>query len=157
MSVLTQPADMAPLTRAAVAERLKGAKVDVPNTLYKWGMFASLGVTLAVLVLLVGSVFGAGIEVLLDRGLEFLTVGNSSDPAEAGMWQAIFGSALIAVFVVGLAFPLGHRRRGVPRGVLVGELADPPHQHQHPQPGRGAVHRLRPPRPVDLREGHRAG
>jgi phosphate transport system permease protein len=107
MSVLTQPADMAPLTRAAVSERLKGTKVDVPNTLYKWGMFASLGVTLAVLVLLVGSVFGAGIEVLLDRGLEFLTVGNSSDAAEAGMWQAIFGSALIAVFVVGLAFPLG--------------------------------------------------
>ena len=107
MSVLTQPADMAPLTRAAVADRLKGTKVDVPNTLYKWGMFASLGVTLAVLVLLVGSVFGAGIEVLLDRGLEFLTVGNSSDPAEAGMWQAIFGSALIAIFVVGLAFPLG--------------------------------------------------
>ena len=33
-------------------------------------MFASLGVTLAVLVLLVGSVFGAGIEVLVDRGLE---------------------------------------------------------------------------------------
>jgi phosphate transport system permease protein len=107
MSVLTQPADMAPLTRAAVAERLKGTEVDVPNTLYKWGMFASLGVTLAVLVLLVGSVFVAGIEVLLDRGLEFLTVGNSSDPAEAGMWQAIFGSALIAVFVVSLAFPLG--------------------------------------------------
>ena len=107
MSVLTQPADMAPLTRAAVSERLKGTKVDVPNTLYKWGMFASLGVTLAVLVLLVGSVFVAGIEVLVDRGLEFLTVGNSSDPAEAGMWQAIFGSALIAVFVVSLAFPLG--------------------------------------------------
>ena len=107
MSVLTQPADMAPLTRAAVAERLKGTEVDVPNTLYKWGMFASLGVTLAVLVLLVGSVFVAGIEVLVDRGLEFLTVGNSSDPAEAGMWQAIFGSALIAVFVVSLAFPLG--------------------------------------------------
>ena len=107
MSVLTQPADMAPLTRAAVSERLKGTKVDVPNTLYKWGMFASLGVTLAVLVLLVGSVFVAGIEVLVDRGLEFLTLGNSSDPAEAGMWQAIFGSALIAVFVVSLAFPLG--------------------------------------------------
>ena len=32
MSVLTQPADMAPLTRAAVAERLKGTEVDVPNT-----------------------------------------------------------------------------------------------------------------------------
>ena len=89
MSVLTQPADMAPLTRAAVAERLKGTEVDVPNTLYKWGMFASLGVTLAVLVLLVGSVFVAGIEVLLDRGLEFLTVGNSSDPAEAGMCRTL--------------------------------------------------------------------
>jgi phosphate transport system permease protein len=107
MSVLTHPGDMAPLTREAVAERLKGGKLDVPNALYKWGMFGALAVTLGVLVLLVGSVLGAGIDVLAERGLDFLTVGNSSDPAEAGMWQAIFGSACIAIFVVGLAFPLG--------------------------------------------------
>jgi phosphate transport system permease protein len=107
MSLLTHPADMAPLTHEAVAERLKGGKVDLASTLYKWGMFASLAVTLAVLVLLVGSVLGAGIDVLVNRGLEFLTVGNSSDPAEAGMWQAIFGSFCIAVFVAGIAFPLG--------------------------------------------------
>jgi phosphate transport system permease protein len=58
-------------------------------------------------VVLVGSVLGAGIDVLVDRGLDFLTVGTSRDPAEVGMWQAIVGSAMIAVFVVGLAFPLG--------------------------------------------------
>ena len=37
MSVLTQPADMAPLTREAVAERLKGTKVDVANTALQVG------------------------------------------------------------------------------------------------------------------------
>jgi phosphate transport system permease protein len=107
MSLLTHPADMAPLTHEAVAERLKGTKVDVPNAVYKWAMFGALAITLAILVLLIASFFGAGIEVLSNRGMGFLTVGNSSDPAEAGMWQAILGSALIAAFVAAIAFPLG--------------------------------------------------
>lgn len=107
MSVLTQPVDTAPLTRAAVAERLNGSKLDIPNAVYKWAMFAALAATLAILVLLVGTVLSDGLSVLTDRGLEFLTVGNASDPAEAGMWQAIYGSAWIAAFVVGFSFPLG--------------------------------------------------
>ena len=62
------------------------------------------------------------------------------------MWQAIFGSALIALFVVGLAFPLGIAAAVYLEEYAVGELVDPTDQRQHPQPGRGAVHRLRPAR-----------
>lgn len=107
MSVLTQPADMAPMTREAVAERLKGGKVDIGNAVYKWAMFSALLISLAVLVLLIWSVLGDGLEVLTDRGLSFLTNGNSGDSTTAGMWQAIYGSFFIAVFVAVVAFPLG--------------------------------------------------
>ncbi len=107
MSLLTQPADMAPITREAVAERLKGGKLDIGNAIYKWTMLACLLVSLAVLVLLIWSVLGDGLEVLTDRGLDFLTQGNSGDSTTAGMWQAIYGSFFIALFVAVVAFPLG--------------------------------------------------
>lgn len=107
MSLLTQPADMAPITREAVAERLKGGKVDIANEVYKWTMLACLLVSLAILVLLIWSVLGDGLEVLIDRGTSFLTSGNSGDSTTAGMWQAIYGSFFIALFVAVVAFPLG--------------------------------------------------
>jgi phosphate transport system permease protein len=107
MSVLSQPLDAAPLTRDAVARRLKGTKVDVADVAYKWALLGALLVTLGILAVLIWSIVGDGSEVLVDRGLDFLTSGNSSTAETAGMWQAIYGSAWIAVFVVGLAFPLG--------------------------------------------------
>ena len=107
MSALTQPADMAPMTREAVAERLEGGRMDIANAVYKWTMLAALLVSLAVLVMLIWSVLGDGLEVLTDRGLHFLTNGNSGDSSTAGMWQAIYGSFFIALFVALVAFPLG--------------------------------------------------
>ncbi len=107
MSVFTQPIDTAPLTRVAVAERLKGGKVDIGNAVFKWTMLSALLVSLAILLLLIFSVLGDGLEVLTDRGLDFITRGNSGDSATAGMWQAIYGSFFIALFVAVVAFPLG--------------------------------------------------
>ena len=155
MSLLTQPADMAPITREAVAERLKGGKVDVANLVYKWTMLACLLVSLAVLVLLIWSVLGDGLEVLTDRGLDFLTYGNSGDSTTAGMWQAIYGSFFIALFVAVVAFPLGIAAAVYIEEYAVGHLVHQPDQRQHPQPGRGAVDRLRPARPDGLREDPR--
>jgi phosphate transport system permease protein len=107
VSVLTHPGHVAPLTREAVQQRLQGQRRDVPNAAFRWGMLTTLLLTLAILVILIASILGDGIDVLADRGLDFLTVGNSGDSAEAGMWQAIYGSAWIAAFVAGIAFPLG--------------------------------------------------
>jgi phosphate transport system permease protein len=107
MSVITHPGDHSALTREAVAARLKGGGVDVADKAYKWAMLGALLVTLAILVLLIGSILGDGLDVLADRGLSFLTSGNSGTAATAGIWQAIYGSAWVALFVVGLSFPLG--------------------------------------------------
>lgn len=107
MSVLTQPRDNASVTQQAVAEALKGKKTDLPDTLYKYGMLSALLISMAILIVLIASVLGDGLEVLTDRGLDFLTSGNSGDPTQAGMWQAIYGSFWIAVIVAVLAFPLG--------------------------------------------------
>ncbi|HYF46762.1 MAG TPA: phosphate ABC transporter permease PstA [Acidimicrobiales bacterium] len=107
MSVLSHPGNVAPLTREAVSQRLSGQQRDVPNLAFRIGLLATLVLTLAIVVVLVASILGDGLDVLTDRGLEFLTVGNSGDAAEAGMWQAIYGSAWIAAFVAGIAFPLG--------------------------------------------------
>ena len=101
MSVLTQPTDM------AVAERLQGGKLDIGNAIFKWTMLGALLVSLAILLLLIFSVLGDGLEVLTDRGLDFITQGNSGDSTTAGMWQAIYGSFFIALFVAFVAFPLG--------------------------------------------------
>lgn len=107
MSIITQPGHVAGATQGAVAERLKGARTDWPNLLYKGALFTALLISLAILVVLIASVLTDGLEVLGDRGLDFLTTGNSGDPALAGMWQAIYGSFWIAAFVAALAFPLG--------------------------------------------------
>jgi phosphate transport system permease protein len=107
MSVLAHPGDVAPLTREAVSQRLRGRRNDAPNVAFRALLLATLLSTLAILVILIVSIFGDGVDVLADRGLDFLTVGNSGDPAQAGMWQAIYGSAWIAGFVAVIAFPLG--------------------------------------------------
>ena len=93
MSVLTQPADMAPLTREAVAERLQGGKVDVGNVVFKWTMLDALLVV-------------AGHPPAAHRlGPRRRPRGpdrpgprlphrraTPATPATAGMWQAIYGS-----------------------------------------------------------------
>lgn len=107
MSVLTQPVDVAPLTREAVEARLRSEKVDVWDVVFRWGMLFALLLSLAILLILIWTVVSDGAEVLLERGMDFITSGNSGDPATAGMWQAIWGSFWIALFVAGLAFPLG--------------------------------------------------
>jgi phosphate transport system permease protein len=104
---MTQPLDVAPLTREAVHARLTSGKVGVADRAYRWALSASLLATLAILLLLLWTIVGNGAEVLADRGLDFLTSGNSGTSGEAGLWQAIYGSFWIAAFVVGLAFPLG--------------------------------------------------
>jgi phosphate transport system permease protein len=107
MAVLSQPLDAAPLTREAVAARLNGRKTGVGDAVFRWGMLAALLASLGVLVILIWTVVADGAEVLVDRGLDVITSGNSGEPGTAGMWQAIWGSFWIALFVAGLAFPLG--------------------------------------------------
>lgn len=107
MAALTTPNDAHATTAAAVAERLKGKRVDIGGHAFRGTLVVALLMSLAVLVVLIGTVLATGWEVLADRGLDFLTSGTSSNPDQAGVWQAIYGSFWIGAFVIVLAFPLG--------------------------------------------------
>jgi phosphate transport system permease protein len=94
-------------TNREVEAALMGRHMDVKGAIFKYALLAALLTSLAFLLVLLYSVVSQGLEVLAERGGSFLTSGTSSDPAEAGVWQAIKGSLIIAAFVALLAFPMG--------------------------------------------------
>jgi phosphate transport system permease protein len=63
--------------------------------------------SLATLLVLVVDQLVQALPVFQERGVDFLTSGLSSNPAEAGVAQGILGTVVIAVLVSLLAFPLG--------------------------------------------------
>jgi phosphate transport system permease protein len=63
--------------------------------------------SLATLMVLVVDQLVKALPVFEERGLDFLTSGLSSNPANAGVAQGILGTVVIAVLVSLLAFPLG--------------------------------------------------
>ena len=65
--------------------------------------------------------------------------------------RASSGRSSSAVIVAVVAFPFGHRDRGLPRGVRAGHAPDAVHPDQHPQPRRRPVGRLRPARAGGVR------
>ena len=96
------------------------ATVTVPSSgalprrrIDKWGLAFQAGLIFCIvacfafLFVLIADVFSDGVGVFTDRGTDFLTSNLSTRPAEAGVWQAIKGSLLLAGFVVVIAFPLG--------------------------------------------------
>ena len=95
-------------TVAAVRRTLEGSRrSNISGALFTASLLACLAISLLFLIVLIGTVLSTGLGVFADRGLDFLTTGTSGTAETAGVWQAIKGSALIAVFVVVLAFPVG--------------------------------------------------
>jgi len=90
-----------------VAQGLRGKKGDVKSLLFEGALLLSLLISLLFLIILLVDVVGKGIGVLLDRGGSFLSSGLSSFAERAGVGQGIFGSLVMLVFVVVLAFPIG--------------------------------------------------
>lgn len=86
---------------------LLGRRADVAGTAFRYSLLACLLVSLSFLAVLLVTVVGDGFSVIADHPGRFLTSGTSGDPAEAGVWQAVKGSFMIAGFVAVLAFPLG--------------------------------------------------
>lgn len=99
----------APATTVTAAERLGSVRrrgPDVVGLLFQSVLLLGLLVSASALIILLADIFRAGIGVLTSRG-DFLTSGLSQRPADAGVWQGILGSLLIAGFVALLAFPIG--------------------------------------------------
>lgn len=92
---------------ASVRAGLTGSRRDVAGTVFQVLLLASLLFSLAALLVLVVDVLGKAIPVFGDRGLGFLTSPLSSNPAKAGVAQGIVGTAVLALLVAVLAFPMG--------------------------------------------------
>ena len=144
------------------------ATVTVPSSgalprrrIDKWGLAFQAGLIFCIvacfafLFVLIADVFSDGVGVFTDRGTDFLTSNLSTRPAEAGVWQAIKGSLLLAGFVVVIAFPLG-----VATAVYLEEYRarQPIHslrRVEHPQPRRRSIGRVRTARLGGVRRAAR--
>ena len=90
-----------------VRQSLRGQRIDAAGYVFAALLLLSLLLTLAILALLVGDQLQRGLPVLADRGTDFLTSPLSSRPDRAGVLQGIIGTAMLAVMVSVIAFPIG--------------------------------------------------
>jgi phosphate transport system permease protein len=91
----------------AVDRSLQGKRFDVVGYVFAGVLLFSLLFTLAILAVLIGDQLQRGLPVLIERGVDFLTSPLSSNPANAGVAQGLLGTALLAVLVSLIAFPVG--------------------------------------------------
>jgi phosphate transport system permease protein len=96
------------VTDASVRAGLAGkGRGDLPGTVFQLLLLGSLLFSLAILFILLADVLVRAVPVFAERGLDFLTAPLSSNPANAGVWQGIVGTAILGVIVSMLAFPFG--------------------------------------------------
>ena len=95
------------VTAGAVHRSLQGKRIDLVGYLFSGLLLVSLLFTLAILAVLVGGQLQGGLPILLERGTDLLTSPLSSRPDRAGVGQGIVGTAMLAVMVCVLAFPIG--------------------------------------------------
>ncbi len=92
----------------AVVRNLKGKRLDVRGLLFEGFLLLCLLLTLLALLVLLADVVRGGLQVLGERGFEFLTGRLTVVTAStAGVGQGIVGSFMLMIFVVLVAFPLG--------------------------------------------------
>ncbi len=90
-----------------VAYSLRRSRIDIAGIVFSAALILSLLFTLAVLAVLIGDQLGRGLPVVGERGADFLTSNLSSRPQNAGVLQGIIGTAMLALMVSLLAFPIG--------------------------------------------------
>jgi phosphate transport system permease protein len=95
------------LTGDAVRARIQGKRLDASGTAFKYALMAGLAITMTLLIVLIWSQVTRGWPVLTDRGWDFITSKYSSLPTRAGIIQGITGTVTIALFVAGIAIPVG--------------------------------------------------
>jgi phosphate transport system permease protein len=92
---------------AAVEAGLHSGRRDWAGMGAALALLMTLVTSLAILFVLLVDVSSRALPVLTTRALDFLTAPTSSNPAVAGVGQAIVGSIILTVFVVVIALPIG--------------------------------------------------
>jgi phosphate transport system permease protein len=90
-----------------VARALRGKRLDLRGAIFRFALMMTLVISLGVLVTLLVQVVGDGWVVFRDRGIDFLRSPMSALASRAGVWQGLWGSMLLMMFVILLAFPIG--------------------------------------------------
>ena len=104
----------------AVRAALTGGKRDVRGMAFAAALLLCLLLALFTLTVLLWDVVSQAIPVFDKRSTGFLLNDLASNPDKAGVSQGIWGSLMIAAFVVLLAFPVG-----IAAGVYLEEYAKP--------------------------------
>lgn len=107
-------------TAAVVRASLTGGKRDVKGILFALALLACLLLSMLVLTVLLWDVVASAIPVFSKRSQGFFLNDLASSPDKAGVSQGIWGSLMIAAFVIVLAFPVG-----IAAGVYLEEYAKP--------------------------------
>lgn len=105
---------------AAVRASLTAGKRDLRGMAFMAALLGCLLLSLLTLIVLLWDVIAQAIPVFDKRGLSFLTGELGSNPDRVGVSQGIWGSLVIAGFVVIIAFPIG-----IAAGVYLEEYAKP--------------------------------
>ena len=81
--------------------------IDISGLVFAGALLLALLLSLAVLMVLVGTQLAQSASVFAERGVDFLTSDLSSNPADAGVAQGLIGTALLVTIVALVAFPIG--------------------------------------------------
>lgn len=117
---MTVTASVREASSNAVGAALTRGKRDVVGFVFALLLLACLLAALLMLTVLLWDVVAAALPVFDKRSTGFLTNELASSPDKAGVSQGIWGSLMIAAFVVLLAFPIG-----IAAGVYLEEYAHP--------------------------------
>lgn len=105
---------------AAVHASITGGRRDVRGMVLAGALLACLILAMLVLTVLLWDVLASAIPVFDSRSNGFFTGTMGSNPDRVGVSQGIWGSLMIALFVIVLAFPIG-----IAAGVYLEEYASP--------------------------------
>ncbi len=107
-------------TQSAVRAGLTSGKRDVRGMLFATALLLCLLIVMLTLTVLLWNIVAQALPVFDKRGTSFLTGEMGSNPDRVGVSQGLWGSLVIAVFVMLLAFPIG-----IAAGVYLEEYSKP--------------------------------
>jgi len=98
---------MSAVAAGSVRRSLRASHRDWAGVVFEVLLLLSLLFALVTLFVLLADVLTRSLPVFAERGVDFLTSSLSSRPEKAGVVQGIVGTAITAVLVPLLAFPVG--------------------------------------------------